>query len=218
MRRNPLDKDSKTLHYCGKQVNHWIEIKIKLPITVQEYTPIHFATEFETDTQNKFSNSTWTIFLIAGLCTSASWSLITRSLVTELHHLTVPVSSQAQMWSQVSYFHQLSYLGQKPGVILDQSLPVSFCCHVSIAEAVLYGGCSANVFVKEFLPRLLGDGFGWHGAARWLKMHCREKRHSNSLTISHWRPINEQQPFKIFHEHAAGMHDQCNEYFLQKRF
>lgn len=114
-------------------------------------------------------------------------------LVIELHHMAVSVSSQAQMLShsQVSYFQQLSYLRQKPGVILSQSLPVSFCCHISIAEAVLHGGCSANVFVKEFLPRLLGDGFGWHGA-RWLKKHCRE-RYSNSLTISHLRPINEQQ-------------------------
>lgn len=167
-----LNKDLKTLHYCGKQENHWIGIKTKLAITVQEYTVIHFATEFETDTVLQFHLHYF--FLIAGLCTSGSWSLITRSLVTELHHLTVPVSSQAQMWSQVSYFQQRSYLGQKPRVILDQSLPVSFCCHISIAEAVLYGGCSANVFVKEFLPRLLGDGFGWHGAAGWLKMHCRE--------------------------------------------
>ncbi len=77
--------------------------------------------------------------------------------ISELHHLAGEVSPQAQMRPQI---HFQSYLCQKPGVILNQSRPVGFCRHVSIAEAVLYGGCSANVFVKKFLPRLLRDGFG----------------------------------------------------------
>lgn len=52
------------------------------------------------------------------------------------------------------------YLAQQPGVVLGEPCPVSVRGDSRILEAVLDGGGRADVFIQEFLPRLLGDGFG----------------------------------------------------------
>lgn len=71
-------------------------------------------------------------------------------------------------------------------MILNQTLPVGFCSHIGIAEPVLYSRRRANVLVEELLPRLLRDGFRWHGARSHKSLQKERQRHS--ITISHMRP------------------------------
>lgn len=52
------------------------------------------------------------------------------------------------------------YLAQQPRVVLGEPCPVSVRGDSRILEAVLDGGGRADVLIQEFLPRLLGDGFG----------------------------------------------------------
>lgn len=56
----------------------------------------------------------------------------------------------------------LPHLGQKPRVLLRQSIKVCLRRHSGIAESVLDSCRCADVLVEELLSRLLGDGFGRH--------------------------------------------------------
>lgn len=59
--------------------------------------------------------------------------------------------------------HFLQYLGEQPGVLLCEAVPVGVCGDGGISEAVLNSSGGADVFVQKLFPRLLRDGFGRHG-------------------------------------------------------
>lgn len=48
-----------------------------------------------------------------------------------------------------------TYLGEKPWLLLCQSVKVGLGRHVDVSEAVLDCRSGADVLVEEFLPRLL---------------------------------------------------------------
>lgn len=82
------------------------------------------------------------------------------------------------------------YLAQEPRVVLGESRPVGVRRDSGILEAVLDGGGRADVLIQELLPRLLRDGFGWHGYLVWIekqfvKVEIRRRVRSSQITPSH---------------------------------
>lgn len=71
-----------------------------------------------------------------------------------------PAGGQQTLENRVTPVILRPHLGQKPRLLLRQSVKVGLGRHIGVAETVLDGGRRADVLVEELLPRLLRDGFG----------------------------------------------------------
>lgn len=99
-------------------------------------------------------------------------------------------SGWAEVCQGLSHYRKAShspYLAQKPRVILGESCPVSDWSDSGILETVLDGRGCADILIQELLPRLLRDGFGWHGYLVWIERGEEKKKQSGTESSSYRR-------------------------------
>lgn len=81
------------------------------------------------------------------------------------------------------------YLAQKPRVVLGESRPVGVWGDSGILETVLDGRGCTDILIQELLPRLLRDGFGWHGYLIWIKKKKNTKKKQSGTESSSHREL-----------------------------